>query len=91
MLKQFLTTFVYLCEKTFSSVTTIKMRYRSCLEIKTGVGLTVMSLAQKIRELQISYQNCEYLNEFQLFFKNKNNFKNFITIKQFLTIFVIIK
>ncbi|XP_026546538.1 SCAN domain-containing protein 3-like isoform X1 [Notechis scutatus] len=49
ILIQFSTT--YLCEKTFSSVTAIKTRYRSRLEIKTTLRLAVTSLEPKIHKL----------------------------------------
>lgn len=49
ILIQFSTT--YLCEKTFSSVTSIKTRYRSRLEIKSALYLAVTSLEPNIREI----------------------------------------
>lgn len=49
LLIQFSTT--YLCEKTFSSVTTIKTRYRSRLDISTALRLAVTTLEPKIQKL----------------------------------------
>ena len=46
ILIQFSTT--YLCEKTFSSVTVIKTRYRSRLEIDAALRLAVMSLESNL-------------------------------------------
>ncbi|XP_022183319.1 zinc finger MYM-type protein 6-like [Myzus persicae] len=49
ILIQFSTT--YLCEKTFSSVTVIKTRYRSQLEISKALRLAVTTLEPKLHEI----------------------------------------
>ncbi|KAF0716454.1 zinc finger MYM-type protein 6-like [Aphis craccivora] len=49
ILIQFSTT--YLCEKTFSSVTAIKTRYRSQLEINKALRLAVTTLEPKLQEI----------------------------------------
>jgi hypothetical protein len=41
----------YLCEKTFSSVTAIKNKYRFRLEIQTALRVAVTSLEPKIHKL----------------------------------------
>lgn len=49
ILIQFSTT--YLCEKTFSSVTAIKTRYRSTLKLNRALRLAVTSLEPKIHKI----------------------------------------
>jgi len=49
ILIQFSTT--YLCEKTFSSVTTIKTRYRSRLDVSRALRLAVTTLEPKMQKL----------------------------------------
>jgi hypothetical protein len=41
----------YLCEKTFSSVTAIKNKYRCRLEIQTALRVAVTSLEPRIHKL----------------------------------------
>ena len=54
ILIQFSTT--YLCEKAFSSVTVIKNRYRSRLEIEAALRLAVTSLEPNLNILMSNRQ-----------------------------------
>ena len=64
ILIQFSTT--YLCEKTFSSVTAIKTRYRSTLEINRALRLAVTSLESKCTNLFNTSKNKSHIKTFSI-------------------------